>query len=116
MMEPPHPVPLQDAASTPIGGSGRTPGGTATELLVCVALPFVVPAILLALFRIRVGAPFQGTLPLTDLAFGFGAVAIASMVRSISMRADQWQSLIYIALLVLLIQITVGLAADSAAD
>lgn len=108
---PPNPIALDRAANAPVGD--RQNSDVATEIAVCVALPLLVPAILEVVFRIRAVPRGMDVFGLADIAFGFAAAAIAGMVRSVTLRGEQWRAFVWVAFSVLLIQVAIGLAADT---
>lgn len=109
--EPPNPIDLGRAANALVGGQRRS--DVATEVAVCVALPLLVPALLEVIFRLRSVPNGADIFGLTDIAFGFAAAAIAGMVRSVTLRNEQWRAFIWVAFSILLIEMSVGLAADT---
>lgn len=104
---------MDEAAAEPIGPESATKTGIGADVVVGIAIPLVVPALVLALFRVDGTTSYLEGLRLSEVAFGFGSVAIASIVRSISQRPGQWQTFVSTAVLLLILQTAIGLSTDS---
>lgn len=111
-MTQPNPLPIKNAATAPIGGQGGSHLPITAELLIGIAIPIIVPALILAMARIIAVTDGGQALRLDELAFGFAGVAIASLVRAASLRDWSWPGFIIFAALILLWFAVLGVAVN----
>ena len=105
-----RPAARQPAATTTPASPGASTPSVWADLVGCIVLPLLLPASVLAIFRSTAGPP---QVNLTDLALAFGAVAIACMVRSLTLHTEQWVAFFLSALIILCLQTGVALRADT---
>jgi hypothetical protein len=108
-MNQPNPLPINQAASAPIGATQGSELSVIAELLIGIVLPLVVPALLLAMAR-AIAVEASPALRLDELSFGIAGVAIASLVRAASRRDWSWPGFIIFLILALIWFAGLGLA------
>jgi hypothetical protein len=80
----PRQTSLAHAASSPIGANPITSATKVRDILIVIVIPFAVPAVVLPV----VNGP--ASLTLTNIAFGFVAVAFAGVARAVTAKTDEW--------------------------
>jgi hypothetical protein len=101
------------AAKSPVGPGRVTTATKCRDILIVVAAPFIVPAVLLALARSGPGISFFGSFTLGDVAFGFVSMAIAGVARATTSKSDEWMAFSIGAMIVVALQTTLAIHVDT---
>lgn len=103
-------VPLRQAAKSSVG-SAKSLDDTIRDLMVVVFVPFVIPAVVLALSRVGHGK--GGIFTLGDLSFGFVAVGLAGSARAVSLKSTLWQTYLFAAFALIGVEVAMAAATDN---
>lgn len=106
-------TPLQDAATAPISPSGATTYTKLRDWGIVIIAPFCVPAVLLALARSSRDVSFFSAFTLSEVSFGFVAVAIASIARAIALKSEAALAFSIFAVIIVGVQIVLAVKTDS---
>jgi hypothetical protein len=103
-------VPLRKAAQATVGATASL-DETIRDMLIVVFVPFIIPAVVLALSRIGHG---QGSIfTLGDLSFGFVAVGLAGSARAVSLKSTLWQTYLFAAFALVGVEVALAAATDN---
>jgi hypothetical protein len=84
----PRRTPLAKAARSPVGIHQVTTTTKIRDILIVVVIPFAIPAAVLPIVN------GSSSITVTNLAFGFIAVAVAGVARAVTSKTDAW--LVYV--------------------
>jgi uncharacterized protein (DUF697 family) len=103
----PRRTPMSAAARSPIGVNQVTRTTKIRDVLVVIIVPLAIPAAVLPM------ANGPSSLTLTNLAFGFVAVAIAGVARAVAAKTDEWLTYALVALTCVCLQTALAVVNDT---
>lgn len=112
----PRRTPLGDAARSAVGPNRISAATKCRDVLIVIAAPFIIPAVLLAFTRYGPTSPFFESFTLGDVAFGFVSMAIAGVAKASTVKSDGWLAFTIGALIVIAFQTTLAIHSDNVAD
>jgi hypothetical protein len=108
MATEPRQTPLADAGRAPVGVNQVTGWTKLRDSLIVIVIPFAIPALVLPV------ANGAASFTITNVAFGFVAVAVAGVARAVTQKADEWQAFALIALIAVVFETALAVVDDTA--
>lgn len=105
-------VPMDEAASRPVGGPKAPKVRKWLETLAVVVAPALVPALVLAVSRSGTNHPLP-TFTLVDVAFGVVAIAFAALTRAMAGTEDKWYIVGAVCVFAMIFETALAIARDS---
>jgi hypothetical protein len=107
---------MQKAASAPVGANPVSTGTKWRDTFIVVIAPLLVPAVILAFTRYEPNATIIDCVNLSDVAFGFVAVAIAGVARAVTSKAEDWLTFTIAAIIVVALETAIAVRVDTAIE
>jgi hypothetical protein len=99
---------MANAGRSAVGVNQITWATKLRDIFIVIVIPFVVPALVLPM------ANGPASMTLTNVAFGFVAVAVAGVARAVTSKTDVWLAYALIALTCICIQTALAVVDDTA--
>ena len=107
---------MEKAATTPVGARRVSTATKWRDTLIVVIAPLLVPTAILAVTRYEPKARLIDCLSLSDVAFGFVAVAIAGVARAVESKAEDWLAFSIGAFVVVAFETAIAVRVDTAIE